>query len=362
MKSLTKDFLNAQNTSVNLIQTVIAISEYKGKHELFSKQSPQILESLQQSAIIESVEASNRIEGVVAPPERMKEIVQKGGAPVNRSEKEIAGYRDVLALIHINHESIPITPNYILQLHRYMFGRLTPESGGYWKRSDNSIEEKLPDGTQQVRFRPVAAWQTPDAMERLCDQYRQLSDDKAIDSLLLIPAFLLDFLCIHPFEDGNGRMSRLMTLLLLYKSGHIVGRYIPLERLVEKQKEGYYETLQVASQGWHEANHSIERWRDYFLEVILLPAYREFEQRTGILTSAGRGSKTRRVIDAVQRLPIRFRKEDVQRACPGVSDSVLHRTMDELRKSGQLTAKRGANAYWEKTDAFGAVPLSPSDE
>ena len=361
MKSLTQDFLSQQNHSVSLIQTVIAISEYKGKHELFSKQSPQILESLQDSARMESVEASNRIEGVVASPERLKEIVQKGGAPVNRSEKEIAGYRDVLATVHINHENISITPNYILQLHRDLFQHSRTGGGGQWKRGDNSIEEKLPDGSRRARFRPVSAWQTPDAMQRLCEQYQQLSEEKAIDSLLLIPAFLLDFLCIHPFEDGNGRISRLLTLLLLYQSGHIVGRYIPLERLVEKQKEGYYETLEIASQGWHEGNHSIERWRDYFLEVVLLPAYREFEQRAGLLTSTGRGAKTRRVIDAVQRLPIRFRKEDVQRGCPGVSDSVLHKTLDELRKQGHLTAKRGANAFWEKTDTFNAA-LSSADE
>lgn len=356
MNSLRRDYLEKQSIGLGLIQTVRRLGEYQGKHELFAQQAPQILDTLQESARVESVEASNRIEGVVASPDRLQEIVAKGGAPANRSEEEIAGYRDVLATIHTSYEHIPVTPNVILQLHRDLYTFSEGGIGGEWKRTDNEIAETLPDGTRRIRFRPTPAWQTPDAMRALCDGYQQLKEEGGVDSLLLIPAFLLDFLCIHPFADGNGRMSRLLTLLLLYQSGYMVGRYISLERIVEKQKEGYYETLGVASQGWSEGNHSIERWRDYFLGVVLLSAYREFEQRVGVLTTAGGGAKTRRVLDALQRLPIRFRLEDVQRACPGVSDSVLRKTLIELRKQGQLVAGRGANAYWTKTDAFGATP------
>ena len=354
MNSLNTTFLDQAFVSNKLLIILMKLSEYKGKHELYVKQTPQILEILKGAARIESVEASNRIEGVIAAPKRLQEIVRKGSTPTNRSEREIAGYRDVLETIHLSYDSIPVTPNYILQLHRDLYS-FSPEGiGGEWKRTDNEIAETLSDGTRHIRFRPTPAWQTPNAMRELCDRYRHLTESGEVDPLILIPAFVLDFLCIHPFSDGNGRMSRLLTLLLLYQSGHMVGRYISLERIIEKQKEGYYETLGIASQGWHEGIHSIVRWREYFLGVVLLSAYKEFEERVGTVNTGTRGAKAGQVQNAIKRLPHRFRFEDVQRAAPGVSDALLRKIMGDLKKEGQLLSGRGPSAYWEKTGAFDA--------
>ncbi len=353
---MSLSFLDKEPISQKFLRTLLRLGEYKGKYELFTKQTPQILEALRESARIESIEASNRIEGVVASPRRLQEIVRKGGTPLNRPEKEIAGYRDVLETIHISYEHIPVTPNYILQLHRNLYAPSGESTGGEWKRTDNEIAETHPDGTRHIRFRPVPAWQTPDAMRLLCDRYRNLNETGEVDPLILIPAFVLDFLCIHPFADGNGRMSRLLTLLLLYQSGHMVGRYISLERIIEKHKDGYYETLGIASQGWHEGTHTITRWREYILGVVLASAYREFEDRVGTVKSGTRGAKAEQVQAAIRRLPLRFRFEDVQRAAPGVSDALLRKIMAELKKDGLLLSGRGPSAYWEKTDAFGTTP------
>ena len=198
MPSLTHTYLESQPISPTFLTTIRRLGEYKGKHDLFTKQTPQVLEALQESAKIQSIEASNRIEGVVASPKRLQDIAQRRGEPTNRDENEIAGYRDVLDTIHTNYENILITPNYILQLHRDLYNFAPNGIGGEWKRTDNEIAEVLPDGTRRVRFHPTQAWQTPDAMRDLCDAYRQLTEQGEIDSLLLIPAFVLDFLCIHP--------------------------------------------------------------------------------------------------------------------------------------------------------------------
>lgn len=354
---MTLSFLDKEPISQKFLRTLLLLGEYKGKQELFTKQTPQILEALRESARIESVEASNRIEGVIATPKRLQDIVRKGGTPTNRSEEEIAGYRDVLETVHISYEHIPVTPNYILQLHRDLYSFSSDGIGGEWKRTDNEIAETLSDGTRHIRFRPTPAWQTPDAMRELCDRYRNLTETGEVDPLILIPAFVLDFLCIHPFADGNGRMSRLLTLLLLYQSGHMVGRYVSLERIIEKQKDGYYETLGIASQGWSEDQHSITRWREYFLGVVLLSAYREFEERVGTVTGSTRRTKAEQVLNAIHRLPRQFRFEDVQRATPGVSDALLRKIMGDLKKDGSLLSGRGPSAYWEKTDAFTVTPM-----
>jgi len=353
MKSLDAEFLRRQPISHGLVQTIRLLGEYRGKHDLFVQQAPQVLDSLQDSARIESAESSNRIEGVTAPPERMKAILQKGGMPSNRSEQEIAGYRDVLATIHASYAYIPITTGIILQFHRDLYGFHTSSVGGHWKSANNEIAETHPDGSRVIRFTPTPAWQTPAAMEDLCDSFRGLKASGEFDTLLLIPAFVLDFLCIHPFLDGNGRMSRLLTLLLLYQAGYDVGRYISLERIVEQHKEGYYDTLGDASQEWHEGHHSLMRWWDYFLGVILLAAYREFESRVGVVTSL-RGSKRELVIDVIRRLPPSFRFAEVERVCPDVSRPTIQRVFDELRRKGVLRSTgRGPLARWEKTgEAF----------
>lgn len=351
MHSLTLDYLRKQNITLSLAQSLRQVGELKGQHDLYVQQRPEILENLKQSATIESVESSNRIEGIEADPERLKELVKRGGAPSGRSEQEIAGYRDVLATIHTSFEHIPVTPNTILQLHRDLYRFVGDgDRGGTWKPSDNLIAETRADGTRVVRFEPTPAWQTPEAMRQLCDGYREVKESGEVDPLLLIPAFVLDFLCIHPFSDGNGRMSRLLTLLLLYQEGFDVGRYISLERVIEQQKEGYYETLQAASQVWHEGEHSLTRWWEYLTGVIVLSAYREFSSRAAAIT-ARRGAKRELVIDVIARLGHTFRYADIEKACPDVSRPTIMRVLEELKGEGKVRPMgRGPAAAWEKLD------------
>lgn len=349
MRSLSLDFLQSQTITLALARSLRQVGELKGAHDLYLQQRPELLENLRQSAAIESVESSNRIEGIEADAERLKEIVRRGGAPIGRSEQEIAGYRDVLATIHTSFEHIPLTPGTILQLHRDLYRFVGGgDRGGAWKTSDNAIAETLPDGSRRVRFQPTPAWQTPEAMSQLCEGYRALDEAGEVDPLLLIPAFVLDFLCIHPFHDGNGRMSRLLTLLLLYKSGFEVGRYISLERVIEEQKEGYYDTLQAASQGWHEGGHSLTGWWEYLTGVVIFSAYKEFSERAGAISSR-RGGKRELVLDVIGRLGGAFRYAQIERACPDVSRPTIMRVLDELKVAGKIRpVGRGPAASWEK--------------
>jgi len=237
MKSLNSEYLQKQQITHNLLQTIRRIAEYKGKQDLYKEQSPQVLETLRQAAIIQSTESSNRLEGITAPLERIKDLVAEKTTPRNRSEQEIAGYRDVLNTIHANHTDIPFNTGVVLQFHRDLY-QFLPAEGGKWKPADNEITEVQPDGTKVVRFYPVPAHQTPDAMETLHKRFAELWQSGEIEPLLLIPTYVLDFLCIHPFLDGNGRIARLLTLLLLYKAAYELGRYISLEQMVEQTKEG----------------------------------------------------------------------------------------------------------------------------
>lgn len=259
MRSFEPGFLTRQPINQPLVQTIRLLGEYKGRQELFSRQSPQVLRTLREAAVIESTEASNRIEGVVAPRDRVRALVAGRAQPANRSEQEIAGYRDVLNTIHAHHAAMDLTPNLVLQLHRDLF-QFAPGGGGRWKPADNRITEHRADGTMVVRFTPVAAHAVPDAMARLTGGFSQAIGTGDVEPLLLVPACVLDFLCIHPFADGNGRLARLLTLLLLYRAGYEVGRYVSLEGLVERTKESYYDTLFASSQGWHEGVHSLVPW------------------------------------------------------------------------------------------------------
>ena len=325
------------------------VGEYRGKEALFKQQSPQVLQALRESALIQSTESSNRIEGVVAPPQRIRDLVAKRTQPANRSEQEIAGYRDVLSTIHTNFADVQLAPNLVLQLHRDLF-QFVPGGGGRWKATDNDITETRADGTKVVRFKPLAAHLTPDAMARLHDGYRKKLDAGTVEPLLLIPAYVLDFLCIHPFADGNGRMARLLSLLLLYQAGYEVGRYISLETMIEETKEGYYDSLYASSQGWHEGQHSLVPWWEYFVGVMLVKAYREFEDRVGV-TSARRGAKRDMIRDAVKRLPTRFRYADLERALPAVSRPTIARALRGLRAEGAIRCvKPGRDATWEKLE------------
>lgn len=348
MQSFESGYLDRQSIPHPLVGTIRLLGEYRGREALFMQQTPQVLESLRQVAIIQSTESSNRIEGIGAPPDRIKKLVEQKTTPRNRSEQEIAGYREVLATIHANHANMPFTPGLVLQLHRDLY-QFAPQPGGRWKMTDNEIAETRSDGTKFVRFRPTPAYRTPDAMERLHVLLQEQRERGEIDPLLLIPAYVFDFLCIHPFTDGNGRMARLLTLLLLYQAGYEVGRYISLEHLIEIQREGYYDALYKSSEGWHEGAHNLLPWLEYFLGVMLLGAYREFGRRTGELTTA-HGAKTEMVLAAIQKLPATFRYADLARACPNVSRPTIKRVLGQLRKDGKVQCVRaGRDAIWEKT-------------
>jgi len=346
-KSFENSVLVRQALNQGLLQSVRLVGEYRGKEALFKQQSPQVLRALRDSALIQSTESSNRIEGVVAPAQRIRDLVAKRTQPANRSEQEIAGYREVLSIIHTNFANMPLTSNLVLQLHRDLF-QFVPGGGGRWKSTGNDITERRPDGTTVVRFKPLAAHLTPGAMAQLHDAYRAKLDEQTVEPLLLISAYVLDFLCIHPFADGNGRMARLLSLLLLYQAGYEVGGYISLEGVIEATKEGYYDSLYTSSQGWHEAQHSLVPWWEYFVGVMLVKAYREFEDRVGV-TSARRGAKRDMIRDAVKRLPAQFRYADLERALPAVSRPTIARALRELRAEGAIRClKPGRDATWEK--------------
>lgn len=348
MPSFDPGYIESQPISQNLLRTIRLIGEYKGKQELFKEQSPQVLETLKQTAIIQSTESSNRIEGVQAPIKRIKALIEQKTTPQNRSEQEIAGYRDVLNTIHANCMAMPFTTGMVLQMHRDLY-QFLPGAGGHWKKSNNDITETKPDGTISVRFETVPAFLTEDAMAKLHERFSAIWEADEVEQLLLIPTYVLDFLCIHPFRDGNGRMSRLLSLLLLYQAGYEVGRYISLEQIVERSKESYYDTLKQSSFGWHEGKHTLIPWWEYFLGVIL-SAYREFEQRVGVLT-VSKGSKREIVFDVVARLPNQFQYADVERACPGISRPTINRALAEMRDSGLIRCiKPGRDATWEKHD------------
>lgn len=348
MKSFGPGFIEQHPITHSLLRTIRQIAEYKGKQDLYKEQSPQILETLRLAAIIQSTESSNRLEGVTAPLERIRQLVANKTTPRNRSEQEIAGYRDVLNTIHANHADIPFTAGVVLQFHRDLY-QFLPGEGGRWKPVDNEIMETRANRTKIVRFKAVPAHQTPEAMEILHQRFDTLWEREEIEPLLLIPTYILDFLCIHPFLDGNGRMARLLTLLLLYKAGYEVGRYISLEQMVEHTKESYYDTLYQSSQGWHEDQHPLQPWWEYFLGVMLLGVYREFERRVGMITTT-RGAKRQMILDTINRLPQRFQIGDIERACPGVSRPSINRALRELREAGRIVCiKPGRDAVWEKT-------------
>src|ERR671934_362416 len=358
-KSFENGVLARQQLSQTLLQSVRLVGEYRGKEALFSQQSPQVLQALRESAVIQSTESSNRIEGVVAPAQRIRDLVAKRSEPANRSEQEIAGYRDVLGTIHTNFADMPLTSNLVLQLHRDLF-QFVPGGGGRWKSAENDITETRPDGTTVVRFKPVAPHLVADAMAQLHERYRVALDAGAVDPLLLVPTYVLDFLCIHPFADGNGRMARLLTLLLLYQAGYQVGRYISLETAIEETKDGYYDSLHASSQGWHEARHSLVPWWEYFVGVMLVKAYHQFEERVGV-TTARRGAKRDMIRDAVNRLPNRFRYADLERALPAVSRPTIARALRELRAEGAIRClKPGRDAAWQKIGASASQLSEPT--
>lgn len=337
--------------SLEIVSYLAQIHEMKGRQNLFLEARKDALAELLEIAKIQSTEASNRIEGIITTDDRLKKIVMNKTTPRGRSEREIAGYRDVLNTVHENHDYIPIRPGMILQLHRDLYKFSNASIGGNFKSSDNVIAEELPDGTKRVRFQPVPAWETPEAMNALCNALREALADPELDPLLLIPMFILDFLCTHPFNDGNGRMSRLLTLLLLYRSGYFVGKYISLERLIAESKGTYYEVLRESSTGWHEGNNDYLPFVRYMLGIVMA-AYREFVSRVDILVTKGL-SKPDRVREIIRNTTGRITKAQIMNRCPDISQKTVERALADMLKNGEIL-KIGGGRYtsytwnWEK--------------
>ena len=322
-----------------IVQMVGSIHEHKGKQELFLEANIDELKTLLEVALIQSTGASNRIEGIFTSDKRLEELVSQKAEPRNRSEQEIAGYREVLATIHESYEYITPRPNIILQLHRDLYSYSQGNIGGTHKNSDNVIAETDAEGHQKARFIPVPAFQTAEAIDELCARFLEAWEADRIDKLVLIPMFILDFLCIHPFNDGNGRMSRLLTLLLFYKAGYIVGKYVSMEMLIEKTKETYYEALQASSTGWYEGENSYEPFVKYYLG-IMLKAYNEFESRVEHLKHHNL-SKPDRIKAVIDNKVGKITKKEIVELCPDISKVTVERTLTDLVKSGYI-AKVGA--------------------
>lgn len=336
-----------------IVLLLTKIHEFKGEQALFIEAHADELEHLVDIAKIQSTEASNRIEGIYTSDERFKLIALNKTMPRTRNEFEIAGYRDVLNTIHESYEHIPMKPSIILQLHRDLYKFGGSESGGKYKVSDNVITEEDLEGNKRVRFQPVSAWETPEIMKEMCFAYDEILKDENVDPLFIIPMFILDFLCIHPFGDGNGRMSRILTLLMLYHSGYIVGKYISIEKLIEISKDTYYEALQASSVNWHEETNDYAPFVKYMLGIIV-NSYREFSTRVKLLTISDL-SKPERIREIIKETVGTITKTELMKKCPDISQVTIQRALADLISKEEII-KIGGGRYtkyswnWEKGD------------
>lgn len=354
MTSFAPSVLDNLRLTHDVVAAIRAIGEGKGKQDLFKERAPEILKNLRQVAIIESTESSNRLEGITLPRTAIEVLVRRNQEPrpESRTEGEIAGYRNVLNLVHERHEHMELSPNLLLQLHRDLFKFIGSAAAGRWKSADNVISEKRADGTTFVRFTPTPAWKTAEAMERLHRDFA-MAASMEIDPLILIALYVLDFLCIHPFTDGNGRMARILTVLLLYREEYEVARYISLERLIEQTRESYYDTLYRASQGWHDSSHDPMPWVAYFLSVVRA-AYDEFERDVGDLRD-GRGVKTQLVLQAIAAMPGEFSISVLHERCPTVGWDMLRHVLRRERDAGRLrSVGKGRGARWRQVRESGS--------
>ena len=312
---------------------IAAIYKEAGKQELYLKQRPEELEKLVEIAKIQSTEASNAIEGIVTTSTRIRQLVEDKTTPRNRDEQEIAGYRDVLNIIHENFDAIPITQNFILQMHKIMYSHMGNSMGGRTKSVQNYISAAYPDGHTEILFTPLAPFETPEALDRICAEYNRVIGNAEVEPLIAIPIFIHDFLCIHPFNDGNGRMSRLLTTLLLYRSGFYVGKYISLEAKIAKHKEAYYDALEQSQHGWHEECENVVPFIKYLLGTIVA-AYRDFEDRFAIVETKLPALEMVRKA-SMQKLG-RFSKQDIRELCPSLSVSSVEGALRKLVEEGYL--------------------------
>jgi len=318
--------------------------EARGKQDLWIRQKPEVLEVLREQAIIQSVESSNRIEGVTIPADRLRPVVLGKARPRDRSEEELAGYRRALDWIFSRKRRVSVIPDVIKRLHAMAQGGRSGDAGE-WKRRNNEIIEILPNGERKVRFVPTSAKATAKTMEILCRNYRDASDDELVPPLLVVATFVFDLLCIHPFRDGNGRVSRLATTLLLQTHGFQVARYISLERLVEESKDEYYDVLAECSQGWHDGKNEIVPWWNYFLSV-LRSAYKEFERQ--VESTEARPAKSDLIRQTVLAQVEQFTLGDLAAQMPAVSPQLIKKVLAELKKQGKIRLiGRGRGARWE---------------
>lgn len=345
MKTLERFLVQAPEIPTVTAWSLTELAEMKGHQDLFTKQSPEKLKVLREHAIIESAVSSNRIEGVEIEQSRVKAVVMGRGHLRDRNEEEVRNYQAALAWIHEKGKDIPVATATLCRLHQICRGEMW--DSGKVKEKDGDIIEKLADGSSRVRFRTLPATATPAAMERLTGCWGELVKDKKIPALVLLGAANLDFLCIHPFRDGNGRVSRLLLLLQLYHLGFEAGRYISIERTIEQNKARYYETLQVSSDGWHEGRHDPWPYINYLLFIFKL-VYSEFEERVGEVR-AEKGSKTALIHGTIDRTDGPFTLAGIEAGCPGVSRDMIRKVLWDLQKEGRVSCvTRGPGATWRK--------------
>ena len=333
MREFNYSKINERKWDSELLGLVAAIYKEAGKQEVYLKQRPEELEKLVEIAKIQSTEASNAIEGIVTTNTRIKQIVEEKTTPKNRDEQEIAGYRDVLAIIHDSFDAIPITKNYILQMHKILYGHMNNPVAGKTKTVQNYISATYPDGHVETLFTPLAPYETPEALDRLCEEYNRVIGNLELEPLIAIPIFVHDFLCIHPFNDGNGRMSRLLTTLLLYRSGFYVGKYISLEAKIAKNKDLYYEALGACQNGWHEGTDDPVPFIKYLLGTILA-AYKDFADRFALVEIKRSAFDMVRL--ASQNKIGRFTKQDIRELCPSLSISSIESALRKLVALGEV--------------------------
>lgn len=344
MRNFNYSAIKDQKWDSETLGLIAAIYKEAGKQELFLKQRPEELEKLVEIAKIQSTEASNAIEGIVTTNTRIRQLVEEKTTPRNRDEQEIAGYRDVLSVIHDNFDTIPITQNYILQLHKMLYSHMNNPLAGQTKKVQNYISATYPDGHVETLFTPLTPYETPEAMDKICEEYNRVIGNMELEPLIAIPIFVHDFLCIHPFNDGNGRMSRLLTTLFLYRSGFYVGKYISLEAKIAKNKDLYYNALAESQIGWHEGTEDVVPFIKYILGTILV-AYKDFEDRMALVET--KLPAIEMVKRASENKIGRFNKQDIRELCPTLSDSSIEGALRKLVVSGELQREgKGKNTCY----------------
>ena len=338
MRTFNYSLIKDNKWDSEMLGLIAAIYKEAGKQEMYLKQRPEELEKLVEIAKIQSTEASNAIEGIVTTNLRIRQLVKEKTTPKNRNEQEIAGYRDVLNIIHESFDAIPITQNYILQLHKILYNHMNNPVAGRTKTVQNYISATYPDGHTETLFTPLAPYETPAALDRLCEEYNRVIGNMEVEPLIAIPVFIHDFLCIHPFNDGNGRMSRLLTTLLLYRNGFFVGKYVSLEAKIARNKDFYYDALSASQNGWHEGTDDPDSFIKYLLGTILA-AYKDFSDRFSLVETKRSALETVKL--ATENKIGRFTKQDIRELCPALSISSIEGALRKLVESGEL--KREGN-------------------